>query len=59
MHNIIEDLNEHPGFEMLRWYFAYFLQQRLQPLTAEQSTLLEIGDPSHTGKKRGDDAPVL
>lgn len=55
-----ENLKGHPDFEMLReWYLAYFLQQQRQPLTAGQSALLEGGDPSHEGKKRVGDAPVL
>ncbi|KAF3039453.1 hypothetical protein E8E11_004358 [Didymella keratinophila] len=55
-----ESLKRHPDFEMLRkWYLAYFLEQERQPLTAEQSKLLESGDPSHDGKKCVTAVPAL
>ncbi|KAJ4333111.1 hypothetical protein N0V87_007840 [Didymella glomerata] len=55
-----ENLKEQPNFELLRkWYLAYFLKQQLLLLTAEQSVLLEHGDPSHEARKRLGDVPVL
>jgi len=55
-----ENLKEQPDFERLgQWYLAYFLKQQRLPLSAEQSKLLESGDPGHDGKKCVGAVPAL
>ncbi|KAJ4338109.1 hypothetical protein N0V95_008144, partial [Ascochyta clinopodiicola] len=55
-----ESLKEAPDFALLKkWYLAYFLKERRQPLSAEQLELLGEGDPSYAGRKRVGVGPAL
>lgn len=51
---------ESPEFPLLRkWYLAYFLREKGQPLDAEQKRVLDSGDPSQSGRKHaGGSAPL-
>ncbi|KAF2621323.1 hypothetical protein BU25DRAFT_463813 [Macroventuria anomochaeta] len=55
-----ENAKETPDFALLKkWYLAYFLKQKGQPLNTEQRVMLESGDPSDNGGKRAGTAQSL
>jgi hypothetical protein len=54
-----ENQKRNPDFGFLRnWYLVHFLQDQRQPLSAQQRSVLECGDPSYVGPKRYGDVAL-